>query len=160
MTEVAATKKRRNNSLEAEGAEFLVLASLLIEGIQAFKAYTRFPGYDLMAVDPERGTSCRVQVKSRWATDYSRGFPLKSTDCDFVVHVALNRGYSRQRKNGEGGRTAPALYVLPVGVVLPVITATSSWGPKVMLRDIDEVGQYLDAWHLIRAQLAGNGASP
>ena len=82
---------RLDSRLEAEGAEFLVLAHLLIEGIQAIKAYTRFPGYDLIAADPENGTSCRIQVKSRWATDYDRGFPFTNLDCDFVVLVALNR---------------------------------------------------------------------
>src|SRR3954452_4745739 len=94
---------RLDSRLEAEGAEFLVLAHLLIEGIQAIKAYTRFPGYDLIAADPDHGTSCRVQVKSRWATDYDRGFPLSNLETDFVVLVALNRGFRYQRRGtGDG----------------------------------------------------------
>src|SRR5690606_34596974 len=52
---------RLNSRLEAEGAEFLVLANLLIEGIYTTKAYTRYPGYDLVAADPNNGTSCRIQ---------------------------------------------------------------------------------------------------
>lgn len=39
---------RLDTSLESSGAEFLVLGHLLVEGIQAFKAYTNFPGYDLI----------------------------------------------------------------------------------------------------------------
>jgi len=39
---------RLDSSLESAGAEFLVLGHLLIEGIQAFKAYTNFPGYDFL----------------------------------------------------------------------------------------------------------------
>jgi hypothetical protein len=29
-----------------------------------------FPGYDLVAFNPARKISCRIHVKSRWATDY------------------------------------------------------------------------------------------
>ena len=43
--------KRQDTKLESEGAEFLVLGHLLIEGISAYKAYINFPGYDLMAVN-------------------------------------------------------------------------------------------------------------
>lgn len=66
---------RLDTSLESSGAEFLVLGHLLVEGIQAFKAYTNFPGYDLIATAPEQNRSCWVQVKSRWATDFDGGFP-------------------------------------------------------------------------------------
>ena len=44
-------KKRRNTQLEAEGAEFLVVGWLLINGIEAHKMYTKAPGYDLVAVN-------------------------------------------------------------------------------------------------------------
>lgn len=74
MTE--SDRGRLDSRLEAEGAEFLVLAHLLIEGIQAIKAYTRFPGYDLIAADPE------------------------NLECDFVVLVALNRGFRYRRRKG------------------------------------------------------------
>lgn len=84
---------RLDSKLEAEGAEFLVLGLLLTEGIQAVKNYTKFPGYDIVAVDPERHRSCRIQVKSRWARDYDGGFLIKNFDCDFVAFVQLNRGY-------------------------------------------------------------------
>jgi len=84
---------RLDSSLESAGAEFLVLGHLLIAGIQAFKAYTNFPGYDIIATHPETNRSCRIQVKSRWATDFDGGFPIRNFDCDFIVFVALNRGF-------------------------------------------------------------------
>ena len=55
----------QDTKLEAEGAEFLVLGMLLVEGVHAFKAYTNFAGYDLVALDPGTGRSARIQVKSR-----------------------------------------------------------------------------------------------
>jgi hypothetical protein len=95
---VAVERERLDSKLEAEGAEFLMLAHLILDGIQATKAYTNHPGYDLLAVDPETDHVCRIQVKSRWATDYDRAFPIKNVDCDFVVHVALNRGHRGYRR--------------------------------------------------------------
>ncbi len=53
---------RLDSSLESAGAEFLVLGSLLAEGVQTFKAYTNNPGYDLIATNPP--LACRIQVKS------------------------------------------------------------------------------------------------
>jgi hypothetical protein len=147
--------KRLDSRLEAEGAEFLVLAHLLIEGIQAIKAYTRFPGYDLIAADPRNGTSCRVQVKSRWATDYDQAFLVKSFDCDFVVLVALNRGYryGRRATAEDDGRRPPDLYVFPIDVLQPLVEESGGWS-KVHLGNIADVERYRDRWDLIRAHLA------
>jgi len=41
--------QRLDTRLEGEGAEFLVLGHLLVEGIEAHNAYTRFPGFDIIA---------------------------------------------------------------------------------------------------------------
>jgi hypothetical protein len=142
---------RLNTSLESSGAEFLVLGRMLIEGIQAFKAYTNFPGYDLIATQPEQNRSCRIQVKSRWATDFDGGFPIKNFDCDFVVFVALNRGYRHHRKETaeDSGRREPQFFVFPVAVIQTAQIPGSSWG-KVFLRHIDGLAQYENSWHLIR----------
>jgi hypothetical protein len=83
---------RQNTKLESEGAEFLVLGQLLIEGIPAYKTYTNLRGYDLVATWPETKRVARIQVKSRWATTAPH-FLIKNVDeCDFVVLVRLNRG--------------------------------------------------------------------
>ena len=56
------TKKRtrKDTKLESEGAEFLVLGRLLLEKITAFKTYTNFPGYDLIATSADHNTSART----------------------------------------------------------------------------------------------------
>lgn len=146
---------RLDTSLESSGAEFLVLGHLLIQGIQAFKAYTNFPGYDLIATNPGANTSCRIQVKSRWATDFDGGFPIKNFDCDFVVFVALNRGYRYRKKQipENDGRKEPQFYVFPVEVIRTAQSPNSTWG-KVFLRNIDSHSQYINHWELIRAFLA------
>lgn len=94
---------RLDSRLENVGAEFLVLGHLLIEKIEAHKAYTNYPGYDIVAINPESERTCRIQVKSRWATDYNKRFPIKNFDCDFVVLAALNRGYRGYRHKPETG---------------------------------------------------------
>ena len=113
------TTSRLDTSLESAGAEFLVLGNLLVEGVQTFKAYTNFPGYDLIATNAEKNRSCRIQVKSRWATDFDGGFPIHNFDSDFVGFVALNRGYRYRRKQigSDTGRRDPRFYVFPVGIV-------------------------------------------
>jgi hypothetical protein len=138
--------------------EFLVLGHLLIEGIQAFKAYTNFPGYDLIATNADTNRSCRVQVKSRWATDFDGGFPIKNFNCDFVVFVALNRGYRHHRKATaeDSGRREPQFFVFPVAVIQAAQAPGSSWG-KVFLRHVDDLDQYENAWELVQQFL---GSTP
>lgn len=81
------TERRHDTKLEAEGAEFLVFGMLLVDGLKAFKAYTNFAGYDLVALEPGTCRSARIQVKSRWATNYDRSFAIKNFDCDSVLHL-------------------------------------------------------------------------
>ena len=85
---------RRDTRLESVGAEFLGLGELLIRGIPTHKTYTNTPGYDVVAVDPERNSVARISVKSRWNTD-ATGFIIKNFDCDFVVIAKLNRGTTK-----------------------------------------------------------------
>lgn len=146
--------ERQNTKLESEGAEFLVLGTLLVEGVACFKAYVNFPGYDLVAVDAETGKTARIQVKSRWATNYDKSFPIKNFGCEFVVHVALNRGYrfGKSAKHRDSGVRAPEYYVFPVSLVQSAQNATDKWG-KVSITKIPEYAQYRDAWHLIRNYL-------
>lgn len=145
---------RLDTSLESSGAEFLVLGHLLIEGIQAFKAYTNFPGYDIIATNPEKNRSCRIQVKSRWATDFDGGFIIRNFDCDFVVFVALNRGfrYRRKRSVEHDGRKEPKFYIFPTTVVQTAQDPTNKWG-KTFLRNIESVEQYVNNWGLVKAFL-------
>ncbi len=149
--------KKQDTTLESEGAEFLVLGLLLIEGISAYKAYINFPGYDLTAVDPETRKVARIQVKSRWATDYDTSFPLKNLDCDFVVHVALNRGYRFRKKDSaeEYGTRPPVFYVFPIEVAAKA-REEKGWN-KVRIRKIENLETYIDNWAQIKDYLAKGG---
>lgn len=141
-----AVTSRLDTRLESEGAEFLVLGRLLVERIPAYKTYTNMPGYDLVATNPERNTSARIQVKSRWRTN-APGFPIRNLDSDFVVFCRLNRG----NKQGTGLLREPEYYVFPIEVVRAA-PRSDGWS-KLMVRDIPDVGQYRDRWDLIRAFL-------
>lgn len=140
---------RQNTRLESEGAEFLVLGNLLVEGVTCFKAYTNFKGYDLVAVNADSGKSARIQVKSRWATDYDGSFAIRNYGCDFVVHVALNRGYRFAKKQStQDGRKDAQFYVFPVGAVLAARNPKSTWG-KTRIQNIPNWESYRSAWGLI-----------
>jgi hypothetical protein len=141
-------RTRRDTKLESEGAEFLVLGRLLLEKITTFKTYTNFPGYDLIATNADKNTSARIQVKSRYQTNWD-GFIIKNFDCEFVVFVALNRGYSKQRKSGDTGINDPDFYVLPVSYVLKVRDPDNEWGKIVKNRLVD-LDKYKDQWGLIQ----------
>lgn len=67
------------------GAEYLVMGSLMRRNILAYKAPPNNEGYDLICIHPDprhqpqdgEVAQVRVQVKSRYATDCHRGFPVK-----------------------------------------------------------------------------------
>jgi hypothetical protein len=143
--------------LESEGAEFLVLGHLLIEGIPAHKAYTNVSGYDVVATWPDTNRSARIQVKSRWATD-AGAFLINKFECDFVVLVRLNRGY---RYSGATKRSLPSddpeFYVLSAADA-HAITTTKGWGKIVWQKEAFE--PYRRRWNLIRDFLENTPASP
>jgi hypothetical protein len=151
------TSARQETKLESEGAEFLVLGHLLLAGVTCFKAYVNFPGYDLVATNPETGKSARLQVKSRWATNYDKSFPIKNFGCEFVVHVALNRGFrfGKLPKSGDNGIREPDYYVFPVQVVKAAQNEGDKWG-KVTITNIPEFPKYKNAWHLIHTYLTSD----
>jgi hypothetical protein len=143
---------RLNTQLQATGAEYLVLGQLLIHGIQAYKAHRNHPGYDLIAVNPDSQQACRIQVKSRFATDHGGGFPISNFECDFVVFVALNRGYrygkSKNKAGDNLGVMEPVFYVLPIDQVKAAQKQTAKWN-KVYLKDIAGAELALNNWQQI-----------
>lgn len=141
------TKPRRDTKLESEAAEFLVLGRLLLERITAFKNYVNHPAYDLIAANADRGRSARIQVKSRYSTDWD-GFIINNLDCDFVVFVALNRGFT-YRRNKDGGVKEPEFYVLPIYWVAGVRDPNNTWG-KIVKHRLAGIERYKDQWQLIR----------
>jgi len=144
--------KRKDTKLESEGAEFLVLGNLMIEGILCYKNYVNYPGYDLLAVNPKHTKkTAKIQVKSRWASDYDKSFPLKNFNCDFVVHVALNRGNSFKKRAVKDKPNAPLFYVIPIKAAMKALRESGGWS-KVRLNKIpkSELASYKDKWQLIR----------
>ncbi len=111
--------KRKDTKLESEGAEFLVLGHLLIIGINSYKAYVNYSGYDLIATNPSNNKICKIQVKGRWAIDYDKSFPIKSLESDFIVHVAFNRGFPFYKKNTKDdiSEKPPQFYIFPTRTI-------------------------------------------
>lgn len=129
----------KNTKLEAEGAEFLVLGNLLINGVATYKTYTNMPGYDLVATNPELNTSAKIQVKSRW-TRKATGFLISRFDCDFVVFVRLNLDGVKSESAGD----IVDYYIFPASVVEEAHRPGKM--PKVILKDIPEYQRYKNDW--------------
>lgn len=141
---------RQNTKLESEGAEFLVLGTLLCEGMPAYKMYVGQKGYDLIAVNPEDDRVARVSVKMRWKAN-AAGFIINDFQSDFVVVVKLNKG-SKVAK-------LPEIFVIPTHIV-EAAPRDGQWG-KTRFKAIPDFESYKDAWHLIRDYLKlGAAAEP
>jgi hypothetical protein len=140
--------KRRSTKLESEGAEFLVLANLLIEGMSAYKCYVNLPGHDLTVVNHETGRTAKIQVKSRWAAG-AASFPIKNFDCDFVAFVALKRRSDSSKMRKDAGAGSPDIYMFPVDVVQEHHDRRSTW-QKVHVHKIPEWESYRNNWTLVR----------
>jgi hypothetical protein len=137
---------RLDTRLESEAAEFLVLGQLLLNRIPSYKAYTNMPAYDVVATNPERNTSARVSVKSRWRTG-APAFIIRSLDCDFVVIALLNRG----SKDGRKEIKDPEYYVVPIDVIRNV-PRSAKWN-RVELKNIPDFEKYRSRWDLIQVFL-------
>ena len=82
-----------------EGAEHLVMGYLMKRNILTYKAPPMNEGYDLICIHPdpkiikrpeEIASQVRVQVKSRYASDCDRAFPVKEDKLDtfdFLIAV-------------------------------------------------------------------------
>ncbi len=136
---------RQNTSIESIGAEHLAMGLLMREGIQTYLADQRQEGYDLICVNPLLRRTVLVQVKSRWATNNDRSFPLKNTSSDFIVVVFLNCGYTYNR---EAGKREPEFYIVPTNICLQYRNP-NGWR-KVMTRSIPNFEIYKNNWQLIK----------
>src|SRR5262249_58857146 len=105
------------------GAEFLVMGYLMRRNILTYKAPPNNEGYDLICIhpDPRRQpredevAQVRVQVKSRYATDCDRGFPVKEASLDafdFLIVAFLNIGKFFGKNDGPSGERQPDFYTL------------------------------------------------
>jgi hypothetical protein len=98
----------------AAGSEYLVMGYLMCRNILAYKAPPGNEGYDLIYIHPDpryipsemEKAQIRVQVKSRYATDCDRGFPVKEKSLaafDYLVVAFLNIGNFNGKKRWKHG---------------------------------------------------------
>lgn len=129
------------------GAEYLVMGHLMRRNILAYKAPPNNEGYDLICIHPDPRhrpapdelPQVRVQVKSRYATDCDRGFPVKEASLDafdFLIVAFLNIGKFYGRNDGSTGMREPEFYTLPNDFIREHHDATSTW-QKVRLRNLE-----------------------
>src|SRR5438105_15276536 len=96
----------------AASSEYLVMGYLMRRKSLAYKAPQNNEGYDLICIHPNPRhkpkshelAQVRVQVKSRYATDCDRGFPVKEASFDafdFLIVVFLNIGKFSGKQDGS-----------------------------------------------------------
>jgi hypothetical protein len=134
-------------------AEYLVMGQLMRRNILAYKAPPNNEGYDLICIHPDPRhvprsfelAQVRVQVKSRYATDCDRGFPVKEVSLDafdFLIVVFLNIGKFFGKNDGSSGEREPEYFTFPSEFIREHHEATSTW-QKVRLRKLEaEIESY------------------
>jgi hypothetical protein len=130
------------------GSEYLVMGHLMRRNILTYKAPPGNEGYDLICLHPEprhqpgpgEKAQIRVQVKSRYATDCDRGFPVKDKSLDafdYLVVVFLNIGNFYGNNDGSSGAREPEFFTLPQAFIREHHQASSSW-QKVRIKGLEK----------------------
>ncbi len=144
-------------------AEYLVMGHLMRRNILTYKAPPNNEGYDLICIHPDtkrKTEPVRIQVKSRYQSDTSLGFPVKQKTIDsfdFLVAAFLNVGYFfgklKQGQEPTVGRRETDFYTLPADIVRQYHKSEGGW-EKFRLKGFDFV-QYKneDGFELIARQL-------
>lgn len=129
-------------------SEYLVMGYLMRRNILAYKAPPNNEGYDLICIHPDPRhvpsngeiAQVRIQVKSRYATDCDRGFPLKEVSLsafDFLTVVFMNIGKFGGKNDGSTGMREIEIYTLPNEFIRDHHITTTSW-QKVRLRKLED----------------------
>ena len=76
-------------------------------------------------------------------------FSIKNLDCDFVVHVSLNRGIRKRKETIDETTQEPDFYVFPASIIKKHRSPTD----KINLNNIHDYNQYKNRWDLIEKML-------
>ena len=141
-------KKKFNTELFSTGAEFFVLSKLLLNHIEAHKSYVNFEGYDLIAVNPQKNFSAKIQVKSKNHKG-DTGHYLNSDDkikSDFYIFVQSN-AYIKEKDSYrvvEDSEAPPKFFVMDNRTVLKFRSKDKNGGLyiKINKRNIPNLDEY------------------
>jgi len=139
----------------SQSSEYLVMGHLMRRNVLTYKAPPGHEGYDLICVHPNphhrphsrQRSIVRVQVKSRFASDSDRGFPVSSATLDafdFLTVVFLNIGKFGRGRDGSDGAAPPLFYTLPARIVRRYHDSTSSFEKLRMNRIVGGTDKFKD----------------
>jgi len=148
--------KKLDTKLFSNGAEFLVLSKLLLTNIQSYKAYVNFEGYDLVAVNPIKNKSAKIQVKSKnfkGDTSFYLNADSKAKS-DFYVFAQTNS----IRKNNDkytlvtDEERLPMLYVMSYKIVDKYKKTDKDGNNWISLskKSMPNIDKYLNDWDEIK----------
>lgn len=144
-------KKKYNTKLFSSGAEFLVLAKLLLARIETYLAYENQEGYDLISINAKKNLSAKIQVKSKNFKGDSSFYLNKDdkTKSDFYVFAQTN-SMTRDYKIIPDSESRPNLYVLDLKTVMKYRKVDKKGSPYFLLSSIPDKDLYRENWDQIR----------
>ena len=148
-------KKRKDTKLVSTGAEFIVLGKLLLHEIQTYKTYVNFEGYDLVAVNPDKGKSAKIQVKSKnFVNDF--GFylnPVEKDQPDFYVFCQTNVYHyvNKVARITEDKKTKPRFFIMDYKNVQKYKSTDKQGSDYIKLKTrVPNFEHYEENWKLIK----------
>ena len=144
-------KKKYNTKLFSSGAEFLVLAKLLLARIETYLAYENQEGYDLISINAKKNLSAKIQVKSKNFKGDSSFYLNKDdkTKSDFYVFAQTN-SMTRDYKIISDSESRPNLYILDLKTVMKYRKVDKKGSPYFLLSSIPDKDLYRENWDQIR----------
>jgi hypothetical protein len=135
------------------GSEYLVMGHLMRRNILTYKAPPGNEGYDLICLHPDprhqpgpdEKAQIRVQVKSRYASDCGRSFPVndKRLDAfDYLVVAFLNIGNYNGKNDGSSGAREPEFFTLPQGHLEKCEWRATQLAPQLYSRELDACARW------------------